>query len=265
MPRPSSPRARVVVAVVVTVVVLLAGLVAFVVAARTERVDSGRVGRSTPAPATAPASPALSLAGVARASLTRVVTVEAIRTDDVTLGTGWLFDTQGDFVTNAHVIAGELGVRLRGRDGTTWDGTVLGVDTERDIALIRAGGTVPGPPLPVATQSGLTPPEDVVVVASGRATGEPDVTAETVTQTGRSVPVRGNPDIAPGSGGATFTYDDMLELDGARIFQGNSGGPVLDGQGRVVGIVTLASRTESRAYAIPIWDVVDELRAYASH
>ena len=56
----------------------------------------------------------------------------------------------------------------------------------------------------------------------------------------------------------------MLQLTGARIYEGNSGGPVLDAQGQVIGIVTLASPSSPDAYAIPISRVLSTLRQWVA-
>ena len=54
----------------------------------------------------------------------------------------------------------------------------------------------------------------------------------------------------------------MLFLEGSRIYEGNSGGPVLDASGRVIGIITLASPSSSDSYAIPISRVLATLRQW---
>jgi len=56
----------------------------------------------------------------------------------------------------------------------------------------------------------------------------------------------------------------MLALSGAPVFQGNSGGPVLDDQGEVIGILTLASPNRPQSYAIPLTRVLDELTQFAA-
>ncbi len=57
----------------------------------------------------------------------------------------------------------------------------------------------------------------------------------------------------------------MLHLEGARIYQGNSGGPVLDASGDVIGIITLASPSALESYAIPISRVLSDLRQWVAH
>ena len=56
----------------------------------------------------------------------------------------------------------------------------------------------------------------------------------------------------------------LLSRRGARIYEGNSGGPVLDAAGQVIGIVTLASPSAPDAYAIPISRVIAELRQWVA-
>ena len=55
----------------------------------------------------------------------------------------------------------------------------------------------------------------------------------------------------------------MLQLEGERIYEGNSGGPVLERLGQVVGILTLASPSSPDAYAIPISRVIGELTQWS--
>jgi S1-C subfamily serine protease len=119
-----------------------------------------------------------------------------------------------------------------------------------------------GTPLPIDAVPLTTVPMPVMTLASSRATGQSDMTAETLVGLDADVPLSGT-GIEAGQS-SPQEYDDMLHLQGTRIYQGNSGGPVLDAAGQVVGIVTLASPTTPDAYAIPISRVLADLRAWVS-
>ena len=242
---------------------VLAGVFAFLITINRTEVP-GSVLLATPGPAVrvvAP-SPTLSLDDIARAQLSRTVTIEALGKTDEGLGTGWLLDSKGDFVTNAHVVQGYLAVRIRGRDGSSHVGTVLHTDPTLDVAVIRSRGGFAGTPLipSTATLSGF--PVAVVAIASGHATGHGDITDESVTRIAGDVPVTG--DTTTGQPPTTTDYHDLLVLDGQTIYPGNSGGPVLDLQGRVVGIVTLASKSAPEGYAIQLNRVLSELLSFAA-
>lgn len=211
-----------------------------------------------PAVETASTPSPLPATDVARDAIGRVVTVEVVRDGAQALGTGWLLDTRGDFVTNAHVVQGGRGVRLRDRAGHTHLASVVGNDRDRDLAVLRSADGFAGTPLPIGSDP-LAVPQPVVTLSAARATGHEDSATERVVRLHVDVPVRGNSDIDPAMGATTVVYRDMMGLEGARIFSGNSGGPVLDLRGRVIGIVTLASRSEPRAFAIPIGRVIAEL------
>ena len=238
------------------------GLLAFTVSARLTAVDVSHLAPVTPPPVASPSASPRPLADVGRLVLDRVVTVETDRASEEALGTGWLFDNHGDFVTNAHVVAGALTVRLTDRAAHTHVAVVLGTDAALDIAVLRSSDGFAGTPLPVETRPVTSVPVPVVDVASSRATGHDDITTASLTGTGEDVPLEPG-EVQPGSN-APSVYHDMLALAGAKVYQGNSGGPVLDGAGRVVGILTLASPSQPTSFAIPIASVLSELTQLAA-
>lgn len=240
---------------------LLAGAVAFLITVNRTAVTGGAP-RATPAVPlpSASTSPSLSPADWARAQLASTATIEALGGGDEGLGTGWLIDSKGDFVTNAHVIEGQLALRIRGRDGTSHVGDVLGSDRNLDIAVVRSRDGFNAPPFRPLSSPMPALPQPVVVLASSHATGHGDITAESATAVQADVPVTG--DTITGRTPVTTDYHDMLVLDGQTIYPGNSGGPVLDSSGRVVGILTLASKSSAEAYAIQLSRVLTELLGF---
>ncbi len=178
------------------------------------------------------------------------------------VGSGFIIDPDGYVLTNDHVVRGSSGVKVVLRDGREFDGTVVGSDERYDLAVIK----IDGPDLPAA----LLGDSDAVligewVVAIGNPFGyllndpEPTVTAGVVSALHR--------DIQPSD--AAALYKDMIQTDAA-INRGNSGGPLVNSRGEVIGISTFTLSAENGAYlgmsfAIPINTarlLVDELVRY---
>lgn len=238
-----------------------AGAIAFPLAAHFSSLDAKTVRPVTPPRAASPTPAPVSMLDVGRSALTRVVTVETDKPAQESLGTAWLFDDKGDFVTNAHVVAGALSVRLTDRSANTYVAHVIGSDQASDIAVLRAAGGFAAQPFAARSSPLAQLPLPVVDVASSRATGHDDITVTSLTQTSQDIPLR--PGEVPADGSSPAVYHDMLVLSGAHVYMGNSGGPVLDAGGQVVGILTLASPDQPDAFAIPITRVIAELRQYA--
>jgi S1-C subfamily serine protease len=253
-------------AAVVIFALFATGLAALLVAVRVETIDPSKVAPVPPPSARAPAPPPTPLTDLGRAALASVVTVEVeVQVgNEESLGTGWIFDARGDIVTNAHVVAGHTAVRVTDRQGHTELAVVLRTeyDPSADIALLRPMTGLPGTALPIDPTALDKVPISVIVLASSTATGNSDMTQESAMGLDASVPLAGNGGGRPGLGGPQV-YDGMIHLQGARIYEGNSGGPVLVTVGPVVGGLTVASPTASDAYAIPISRVLSELTTWS--
>lgn len=241
---------------------LAAALVAFLIAGHVAQIDPSDVS-PVPAPVASVPTPAPSpLTDLGRSYLGSVVTVEAELPAEESLGTGWIFDTRGDVVTNAHVIACHSAIRITDRLNHTHVAVVVRFDATTDIALLRPTSTLTGPPIPIDKAKLAKAPLSVITLASSRATGHSDMTAETLVGLNDDVPLA-TPNDECASELPPPVYNDMLHLQGESIFEGNSGGPVLDGAGQVVGIMTLASPSAPDSYAIPISRVLPTLTAWA--
>jgi S1-C subfamily serine protease len=245
---------------------LATGLVALAVTAHLETIDPSKVEPARAPAAREPAPSPTPLTDLGRAALASVVTVEVEVeiSNEESLGTGWIFDARGDIVTNAHVVAGHTAVRVTDRQGHTEVAVVLHTqyDQSADIALLRPVTSLPGTALPIDPTALARVPVSVIVLASSTATGNGDMTQERAIGLDDNVPLAGNGGTRQGLGGPQV-YDGMIHLQGARIYEGNSGGPVLDAAGQVVGVLTLASPTASDAYAIPISRVLSELTTWS--
>lgn len=153
-------------------------------------------------------------------------------------GSGFLCGGDGLALTNCHVVHGATAVEATCHDGRTFVVDVLGTDPATDLALLR----VPDPGLePLA----LGPSEELRVGDFVLAVGCPhglshSVTAGILSGLGRAL---------PGPGGRSI--EDVIQTD-APLNPGNSGGPLLDTQGRVVGIATaILPMAQGLCFAVP--------------
>jgi len=139
-------------------------------------------------------------------------------------GSGFVYDTSGHVITNAHVVDGAQSAKVRFADGKTYDATVVGVDASTDLAVLKVDAPSSAlHPLELADSSQLAVGD--VVVAIGSPFGlENSVTAGIVSALGRSMQ-------APNG----YTITGAVQTDAA-INHGNSGGPLLDLDGKVVGV-----------------------------
>jgi serine protease Do len=139
----------------------------------------------------------------------------------VGVGTGFIVSADGEIVTNAHVVDGADHVSVKLTDGRTIDGKVIGSDPATDIAVIRIEAANL-PTVAFGDSTRLKVGEQVVAIGNPFGLGN-SVTSGIVSALGR--------DINAGP------FDDFIQTDAA-INKGNSGGPLFNADGEVVGINT---------------------------
>ncbi|HEV3125008.1 MAG TPA: trypsin-like peptidase domain-containing protein [Candidatus Dormibacteraeota bacterium] len=261
---PSTRHRRLPVVVITSLFLLAVGISAFGISVHYASVSGSSLAQYRPEPLATPVPSAtpLPLSDVAARSLGDVVTVQSQTDQGEEFGTGWLLDKKGDFVTNYHVIEKGHSLRILDRRNTVHDGVVMGFSAQDDVAVIRALDGFAGEPLVIGPGSDPPVEEQVIVLASARATQQSDQTIEVLVRLHQPIPVQNGSDL--GTQNSQVVYSDMMVLRGNKIYRGNSGGPVLDQFNRVIGIVTLASQSAPQAFAIPIGRVLDELRAFAA-
>jgi putative serine protease PepD len=158
-------------------------------------------------------------------------------------GSGFVIDREGRVLTNQHVVDGADSVTVRFQDGKEVDARVVGSDASTDVALLQLEEDVDVEPLTLGSSSGLEIGDPVVAIGSPFGL-EGTVTTGIVSALDR--------DLRAPDG---FTIDGAIQTDAA-LNQGNSGGPLLDARGRVIGINSqIASESggnDGIGYAIPI-------------
>ena len=139
-------------------------------------------------------------------------------------GSGFVYDTAGHIVTNHHVVAGAESVSVRFSDGKTYEATVVGSDPSTDLAVLEVDAPASAlKPLALADSSALEVGDAVVAIGSPFGL-EQTVTTGIVSALHRQINAPNN-----------FAIDDAIQTDAA-INHGNSGGPLLDLDGKVVGV-----------------------------
>src|SRR5690349_8009815 len=166
--------------------------------------------------------------------------------DQTVSGTGFFITDQGYILTNNHVVEGTREVTIVLSDGTEQQASIVGTDIYSDIAVLKTDGNVSAV-AKLGNSDVLQPGESVIAIGSPLGNFKNTVTVGVVSATGRS--------IDTGNG---YQIEDLIQTDAA-INHGNSGGPLVNLAGEVVGINTLVVRNtnsgdvaEGLGFAIPV-------------
>lgn len=143
------------------------------------------------------------------------------------LGSGIVFDDRGDIVTNAHVVTGAQKLMVTVATGRQYPATLVGIDPQSDIAVIRISSARPRPA--TFADSSTIQVGDIALAVGNPLGLRSSVTQGIVSSVGRTVS-EGNGVVLP----------SVIQTS-AEINPGNSGGALVDVQGDVVGIPTLAA------------------------
>lgn len=166
--------------------------------------------------------------------------------DQTVSGTGFFITEQGYILTNNHVVEGAQEVNIILSDGTQQNATIVGTDIYSDIAVLKTDGNIPAV-AQLGNSDVLKPGESVIAIGSPLGNFKNTVTVGVVSATGRS--------IDTGNG---YQIEDLIQTDAA-INHGNSGGPLVNLAGEVIGVNTLVVRNtgsgdvaEGLGFAIPV-------------
>ena len=183
--------------------------------------------------------------------------VVSIRSDK-SLGSGFVFSKDGLIMTNRHVVSGSgiSSFEITSDSGMTTSGKVVYVDKKLDFALLQPETRINAQSIPICYKNYPLPGEDVIAI------GSPDGIAGTVTKGVVSAvrkPVGQLKDMAP-------SYVNLVQHDAA-ISPGNSGGPLVNSQGELLGVNTYGVTSTSGGrtmqnvnFAISIVDILRSLK-----
>lgn len=240
-----------------------------------------------------PSSAKGTVAGVASAVSPSIVEINATSNAGSSTGSGVIITTDGEIITNNHVISGASSIKVSTSDGKTYTAKVVGADSKKDLALIKLDNASGLKTATLGDSAGVQVGDQVVAIGSPEGlTGT--VTSGIVSALNRDVTVAteegqgqqqqqgggsgggwpfefGGQEFNGDTGSSTTTYK-ALQTD-ASLNPGNSGGALIDMNGNIVGINSAmysASSSSSDAgsaglgFAIPINTVKSDLATLRS-
>ncbi len=204
--------------------------------------SSGSSGSSSTGTGTSAATTATAAQQVGVVTVTSTLGYE----NATSAGTGMILSADGLVLTNNHVVENATAIQVTVQStGKTYTATVLGTDKTADVALIKLQGASGLTPVTLDT-NGVTNGEAITAIGNAEGTGTLVAAAGSVTATDQTM-------TASTDAASAETLSGLIEFS-ASVVSGDSGGPVLDSAGQVVGITTAASSGTGStvAYAIDI-------------
>ncbi len=161
-------------------------------------------------------------------------------------GSGVIIDAKGYILTNFHVVDGADSIQVVLASGTPMPATLVGGDQFSDMAVLKVDGTLPAA-AELGNSDALKPGETVIAIGSPLGDFKNTVTVGVISATGRTLDT-----------GAGYLMEGLIQTDAA-INHGNSGGPLVNLAGQVIGINTAILRSagstgdvvEGLGFAIP--------------
>lgn len=165
--------------------------------------------------------------------------------DQEVSGSGFIITGDGYIVTNNHVVEDTQSLQVILSDGSELPATVVSTDSFSDLAVLKADGIMPGVAV-LGNSDNLKPGETVIAIGSPLGDFRNSVTVGVVSATGRSLDTGNN-----------YQMENLIQTDAA-INSGNSGGPLVNLAGEVVGVNSAVVRgsgnsaiAEGLGFAIP--------------
>ncbi|MQY38231.1 hypothetical protein SRB17_62410 [Streptomyces sp. RB17] len=251
-PEPKRKRNRGPVALLAAVAIVAAAVGGATAYGFQELTGKGTVASTGTTTNVVPSSKRGDVAAIASAVSPSVVEINATLGNGSSTGSGVIITSNGEIVTNNHVVSGAQSIKVRTSDGKSYTGDVVGTDSSKDLALVKLRGASGMKPASLGNSSAVQVGDTVVAIGSPEGlTGT--VTSGIVSALDRDVTVSTDENQGQGQGGdgqwpfqfggrefngdtgsSTTTYK-AIQTD-ASLNPGNSGGALIDASGNVIGI-----------------------------
>jgi S1-C subfamily serine protease len=206
-------------------------------------------------------------ATVAAAVSPGIVNIVSRVSAGVGAGTGMILTADGRILTNNHVVEGASQIAVTTvADGKTYRATVVGTNPGEDVAVIQLADASGLTTIPLGNSDDVEIGDDVVALGNaGGQGGDPDVAPGSVTALDQEITATDQ------NGGNAETLTGLIQV-AADVQPGDSGGPLADADGKVIGMDTAASAGQGRyrtvvhqGYAIPINHALDVAKELVAH
>ncbi|WP_165999956.1 trypsin-like peptidase domain-containing protein [Bacillus sp. Cs-700] len=179
-----------------------------------------------------------------------VVQIEVNLKDGSSSGSGFLYNSEGDVITNAHVVEGAQKITVKTSDAKQFEAQIIGMGDTTDIAVIRVPGLKKNPPLSVAEERMAEVGDNII------ALGSPLGLQNTVT-TGIVSGLDREFILEP------YRYEHIYQIS-APITKGNSGGPLIDATtGEAIAINSAGTDSGAIGFSIPLPNVIDQIKDWS--
>ena len=170
-------------------------------------------------------------------------------------GSGVILTSDGYILTNNHVIEGADTVGIVTNDDQEFEATVIAAEPEADLALLKATDATGMMAARIGDSNAVRPGQDVFAIGNALGRYPNSVTKGIISGLGRPI-------VASGLRGDLQSFEDLIQTDTA-INQGNSGGPLVNVTGEVIGINTaVAGQAQNIGFSVPInraMELIDQI------
>ncbi|SFB35280.1 Trypsin-like peptidase domain-containing protein [Lentibacillus halodurans] len=180
-----------------------------------------------------------------------VVQIEGQNEQSTVTGSGFLYNGQGDIITNAHVVKDADVINVRTANGHIYPGAVIGAGENTDVAVIRVPQLADQSTLNIDAEKQAETGDEVIALGSPHGF-QNTVTLGIISGTERNFSVDG------------FSYENAYQIS-AQITDGNSGGPLINREtGNVIGINAVGTNDGTIGFSIPVDDVYKQITRWSN-